>query len=129
MSKVIFVLHRRSDMTRVQCLEQWSGQRHTSIVGKVPGLTKWLQNHVVSAPGEPICDGVGELWFQNDEVMEKALNSPEMGAAVGDAENFLDMDKTGMIIVEEKPIVSTLAPIPPTHKASSMRAGRSEEFE
>jgi uncharacterized protein (TIGR02118 family) len=68
-------------------------------------LTKWIQNHVVGAPGEPTCDGVGELWFETDEVMTKALNSPEMAAAVEDAKNFLDMDRTGLIIVQEKTIV------------------------
>ena len=68
-------------------------------------MTKWVQNHVVGAPGEPTCDGVGELWFETDEVMTKALNSPEMAAAVEDAKNFLDMDRTGLIIVQEKTIV------------------------
>jgi len=106
MSKVIFVLHRRPDMTREQCLEYWSGEHHTSAVRDVPGLTKWIQNHVTSAPGESICDGVGEPWFESNEVMEKALNSPEMGAAVEDARNFLDMERTGLITVEEKTIVS-----------------------
>jgi uncharacterized protein (TIGR02118 family) len=65
-----------------------------------------VQNHVTSAPGEPICDGVGELWFDSDEAMQQALSSPEMGAAVEDAKRFLDMEKTGMIMVEEKPVIS-----------------------
>jgi uncharacterized protein (TIGR02118 family) len=105
MSKVIFVLQRRSDLTRDQCLEYWSGERHTSIVKRIPGLTKWVQNHVRSAPGEPVCDGVGELWFESDEAIQQALTSPEMGAAVEDAKSFLDMEKTGLLIVEEKTIV------------------------
>ncbi len=104
MAKAIFVLQRRADLTREQCLAQWSGERHTSIVGQIPGLTKWVQNHVRSAPGEPICDGVGELWFASDEAMERALSSPEMGAAVEDAKRFLDMEKTGLLIVEERTI-------------------------
>ena len=105
MAKVIFVLHRRADLTRDQSLAEWSGERHTSILKELPGLTRWVQNHVMSAPGEPICDGVGELWFESDEVMNEALNSPQMGAAVEDAGRFLDMDKTGLIIVEEKTVV------------------------
>jgi uncharacterized protein (TIGR02118 family) len=105
MAKVIFVLHRRADLTRDQFLAEWSGETHTSILKELPGLTRWVQNHVMSAPGEPICDGVGELWFESDEVMNEALNSPQMGAAVEDAGRFLDMDKTGLIIVEEKTVV------------------------
>lgn len=102
MAKLIFVLHRRSDLTREEALAEWSGERHAAIVNRLPGLTRWVQNHVTSAPGEPICDGVGELWFRSDAAMEEALSSPAMGAAVEDAKNFLDMDRTGLIIVEER---------------------------
>ena len=105
MAKIIFVLQKKRDQTREQCLSYWSGRPHTSIVEKLPGLTKWVQNHVVGAPGEPVCDGIGELWFASDEAMTRALNSPEMAAAVEDARNFLDMDRTGMIVVQEKTII------------------------
>ena len=37
MAKVIFVLHRRADLTREQCLEHWSSEQHTSILKTVPG--------------------------------------------------------------------------------------------
>src|SRR5215471_7967908 len=102
MAKIMFVLQRRRDQTREQCLQLWSGERHIGIVRKVPGLTKWVQNHVVSATGEPTCDGIGELWFESDEAMTKALNSKQMAAAVEDAKNFLDMERTGMVIVREQ---------------------------
>lgn len=105
MTKVIFILHRREGISREECSKQWSSERHTSLVGALPGLTKWKQNHVLSAPGEPVCDGVGELWFENDEVLEIALTSPEMEAAVEDSKNFLDMERTAMIVVEEKSIL------------------------
>ena len=110
MSKVIFILHRKDGTTREQCLEHWAGDRHTSIVGRIPGLTRWVQNHVRSAPGEPAaCDGVGELWFESDDAMQRALSSPEMGAAIEDAKNFLDMERTGLVVVEEKTILETVA--------------------
>ena len=101
-AKLIFVLQRRADITREQCLEYWNGQHHTQLVSQVPGLTCWRQNHVVSAPGNPVCDGIGELWFESDEALETALGSPQMAAAVEDAKNFLDMDRTGLVIVDEK---------------------------
>ena len=64
-----------------------------------------MQNHVIPASGEPACDGVGELWFDTDEEMKDALNSPQMATAVEDAKNFLDMNKTGMVIVSEKTVI------------------------
>jgi uncharacterized protein (TIGR02118 family) len=108
MPKVIFILQRKPGMTRDACLKYWAGERHTSIVRTIPGLARWVQNHVISAPGEPACDGVGELWFENDKVMRSALNSPAMAAAVEDAKNFLDMEKTGLVIVEEKTVIGVM---------------------
>lgn len=105
MAKIMFILQRRRDQTREQCLQRWSGEKHIAIVRKVPGLTKWVQNHVVSAPSEPACDGIGELWFESDEAMTKALNSAEMAAAGEDAKDFLDMERTGMIIVREQSVI------------------------
>lgn len=105
MSKIIFILQRRQDRTHEQCMEYWSGPTHTSILNRLPGLTKWVQNHVIGAPGEPSCDGIGELWFESDDAMDKALKSEEMAEAVEDAKNFLDMDRTGLVIVEEKTIL------------------------
>jgi hypothetical protein len=37
--------------------------------------------------------------------MTEALKSAEMAAAVEDAKNFLDMEKTGMVIVREQSVV------------------------
>jgi uncharacterized protein (TIGR02118 family) len=109
MAKVIFVVQRRADLTREQCLRAWAGEQHASIVEQLPGLQRWTQNHVTSAPGEPVCDGVGELWFETDEALETALNSPQMAAAVEDARNFLDMERTGLIIVEEMTFVDAVS--------------------
>jgi len=102
MAKVIFVMHRKPGMTREQCVEYWDGEVHTALAKKVPGLTRWVQNRVIGGPSESVYDGIGELWFENDAAMEKALKSAEFAAAVEDAKNFLDMGRTGMILVKEK---------------------------
>jgi uncharacterized protein (TIGR02118 family) len=106
MAKVIFILQRKSGMSRAECLDYWAGEHHTSLVRRLPGLTGWVQHRVVSTPTEPAaCDGVGELSFGNDDAMQAALNSPEMAAAVEDAQHFLDMEKTGMVIVQDNVVV------------------------
>ncbi|MGH7277370.1 MAG: EthD family reductase, partial [Candidatus Rokuibacteriota bacterium] len=83
-AKVVFVLFRNARLTHDMSLAEWRGERHVSIVKKVPGLRKWVQNHVVSGPGEAAPDGIGELWFDDAEAMKKAMSSPEIGAAVED---------------------------------------------
>jgi hypothetical protein len=42
------------------------------------------------------------MWFDSRKALEVALKSPEMGAAVEDAKGFLDMEPTGLVIVEER---------------------------
>src|SRR5690349_9121726 len=49
-AKVVFVLFRRSDLTHEQCVAEWIGDTHVTIVKKVAGLKKWVQNHAVAPP-------------------------------------------------------------------------------
>ena len=59
--KVMFVLFRRDDLTQEQSLAEWNGERHTSLVRKIPGLKKWVQNHGVAVSLDAAADGIGEL--------------------------------------------------------------------
>lgn len=104
-AKVMFVVTRRNGMNRTECLEQWSGEKHRTIVEAVPGLRKWVLNHVVSEEGENQPDGIGELWFDDQETLEAAMNSPEMGAAIEDAKRFLDMERTYAVVVKEEAVL------------------------
>lgn len=103
--KVVFVLFRRADVTHARSLAEWSGERHTSIVKRLPGLKRWVQNHVVTVPNEAAADGIGELWFETTQAMERAMNSPEMAAAVEDAKSFLDMSRSYALVVEENTVI------------------------
>jgi uncharacterized protein (TIGR02118 family) len=105
-AKAVFVVFKRVDLTHEQSLAEWSGNQHTSIVRKVPGLKRWVQNHAMAAKNEASPDGIGELWFESAEAIGRAMKSPEMSAAVEDAKRFLDMTRTYAIVVEEKTIVA-----------------------
>jgi uncharacterized protein (TIGR02118 family) len=104
MPKMIFVLRRRADLTREQMVEEWSGEQHTALVRTLPRLTRWVQNRVTSAQGGPECDGIGELWFEGGGAMDRVLSSPEWAAAVEDARRFLDLERCGLLIVDEVPV-------------------------
>jgi uncharacterized protein (TIGR02118 family) len=107
MSKVIFVLHKRQDITLDEFFQHWSGERHVSIVKRVPGLKRWVQNRSLPDPsqGEPVCDGIGELWFESAEAMRSAFQSKEFGAAMEDARQFVDLERTRMLSVEEARVI------------------------
>ena len=104
-AKIIFVIFRRPDLTHEQSMAEWNGARHIRVVRKVPGLTKWVQNHGAGAGEVGAPDGIGELWFTNAEAMQKAMNSSEMAAAGEDAKRFLDMEKTYAIVVAEQTVL------------------------
>ena len=78
-----------------------SGEGHTSIVRKTPGLTRWIQNYVGTLPSEAAPDGIGELWFASAAAMESA----EMAAAVEDARRFLDMEPGYAVVVVERRVL------------------------
>jgi len=59
---------------------------------------------IIPLPSEAAPDGIGELWFDNAQALEQAMNSPEMAAAVEDAKRFLDMEKTYALVVNEKTV-------------------------
>lgn len=105
MNKVLFVVFKSADLTHEQCLAEWNGERHISLVRKISGLKKWVLNNVTSMPSEASPDGIAELWFDNAQDLEQAMNSIEMAAAVDDAKRYLDMVKTYALVVKEKTVI------------------------
>jgi uncharacterized protein (TIGR02118 family) len=103
--KLIFICHKRPELTAQQFANEWASARHAAIVEQIPGLTRYVHNYVVSSDRAGAPDGIGELWFDTDEALEKGANSPEMGAAVEDAKGFLDMDRTYAVPASEATIL------------------------
>jgi len=111
MAKLMFVLYRRANISHEQALAEWNGPRHSSIVSEIPGLKRWVQNHVTVLPHETAADGIGELWFDDADALERAMNSPEMTAAAEDAGTFLDMQRTYAVVVDEKTVIGAEATV------------------
>jgi uncharacterized protein (TIGR02118 family) len=104
-AKVVFVLFRRADLSHEQCLAAWQGEQHVSIVKKVPGLRRWVQDHVASLPSEGAADGIGELWFDDAETRKRGMEPSLMAAAVEDAKRFLDMGRSYALMVDEHVVI------------------------
>lgn len=68
------------------------------------GFKKYVQNRVTSQEPEGAPDGIGELWFEDAEAMERVMKSPEMGAAFEDGKRFADLESSHGPVVEESPI-------------------------
>ena len=105
MTKAIFMLYRRPDMSGDEFRDYWRNT-HGPIVAKMPGLKKYVQNQaLMTEEGEPPVAGIAEVYFDSVEDMQDALSSPEGEAALADLPNFTDAEKTTTVIVEEVDLV------------------------
>ncbi len=102
MKKMVVLIRRRPDMELEEFRRYWR-ETHAPIAAKIPGLRKYVQNHVIETPdGTPASfDGVAELWFDDETSIEQVMASPEIQAAVADNENFLDVTRIEVLIVDE----------------------------
>jgi uncharacterized protein (TIGR02118 family) len=106
MIQEIVLLRRRPGMDRDEFRRYWR-ENHAPLAAKFPGLRKYVQAHVIPDPSQegPSYDGVAELWFDSVEALQAAIESPEGQAARADFPNFLDVDKTQIMIAEDVTIV------------------------
>lgn len=93
MLKRMTMLTRRDDLDRAAFSLYWR-TRHAEIARAMPGVRRYLQNHVLASRGMPqpcplACDGIVELWFNDQEAMERAFASEAGQALPGDERNFL----------------------------------------
>jgi len=105
MTKVIYVLHRRPDMDAGEFCRYWRDV-HGPLAARMPGLRRYVQDYPLPASSRELpCDGIAELWFDGPEEMQAAFASPEGVATLADSPNFLDMDRVGMMVVDEVAVV------------------------
>jgi uncharacterized protein (TIGR02118 family) len=106
MTKVLFLIRKRSDLTSEEFRRYWS-ETHAPIAATMPGLRKYTQNHAVPDPtqGDLALDGIAELSFDSPAAFQAALASPEGQATLGDVPNFLDADSVQVVIAEEVTIL------------------------
>ena len=66
MVKMMFMLFRKTGLTREQCLTEWTGEQHLAFrdVLQPVGLRRYVQNPVTGEEHEGAPDGIGELWFE-----------------------------------------------------------------
>ena len=101
MLKFMVVLYRRPDLTPAQ-FRAYLRDVHGPLAERLPGLRRYVQNHVARDPSRPHpgWDAVVELTWDEREAMEAAWNSPEGIAATADLEAFADLSRSTWSIVE-----------------------------
>jgi len=87
MIKLVGVLKRPSTMSMDE-FKRWMLETHAPLVRKLPGQSKYVLNFTIGAPEQvPQYDCIGEVWFDDQATLQKALESPVMVEATKDSES------------------------------------------
>ena len=103
MIKAVTYLKRRPGMAVDKFQTYWREQ-HPDVVKKLPGLRRYIQSHTrlgAYAKGEPVYDGIAEVWFDDSKALRAIQGTPEMKAVQDDEANFIDRATMGLIITDD----------------------------
>ena len=121
MVKLVFCLHRRSDVDEAEFHRYWREVHGPLAASFAPvlGIRKYVQLHTTAGvPGEAIAsdrgapapfDGVAELWFDSVDALVAAALTPEGAAAAqtlhADEAAFIDHSRSPIFLTEEHPVL------------------------
>lgn len=113
MIKVVVLFSRQPGLDLEAFGRHWQST-HAGLVTALPGLRRYVQSQTLASGyrrGEPVCDGMAELWFDNTDALRALAGSPELAAVRADEANFIDPASRLEIVVEDRLIKA--GPIPP----------------
>jgi uncharacterized protein (TIGR02118 family) len=84
----------RADADRTREAHQYWTSTHGGAFGvRVPGIDRYVQNHVVEGIGTELgYDGFSECWFQDRAAFDVTMESTEWDEMNNDAKNIFDRD-------------------------------------
>lgn len=94
MVKRFVVLRRKPGMSVEEFRSYWRDV-HGPLIGKIPGVKKYIQYHVrseASDDAEAPIDGIAELWFESVAAQKLAYATPEYRAVEEDEPNLFEMN-------------------------------------
>ena len=119
MIKVCELVKRPAGMSVEDFGRHWR-EVHGPIVSALPGLRRYVQNHPLPGAyrdGEPVYDGVAELWLDDKDALRAMATTAEFAAAKADEPNFIDTAALIELVVDEVvikdgPLASAPGPAP-----------------
>tara|TARA_B100002003_G_scaffold30197_1_gene25157 strand:+ start:747 stop:1409 length:663 start_codon:yes stop_codon:yes gene_type:complete len=110
MIKQISFFKRRPDLD-VQAFQQHWRTQHAALVGQIPGIIRYVQNHVESiGSDEPLYDGIAEVWFESMDEVRNSAGSSHLKSVREDETNFIDADSMGTLLTDEHVVVDGQIP-------------------
>jgi uncharacterized protein (TIGR02118 family) len=112
MVKAVSFFKRKSGMPVEEFQAYWR-RNHPAPVVRLPGVRRYVQSHTLLASyrkGEPIYDGIAEVWFEDTNAMRALRGTKELEAVEADEAVFIDRSTMRMILTEEHVIKDGPAP-------------------
>ncbi len=112
MLKAITVLKRKAGM-EVEDFQRYWRTSHAEIVLRMANLKGYVQSHLILSGysrGEPVHDGMAEVWYDDSAALKANAQSPEYAAVAADESNFMDSSATGLLLVDDHIIIDQPAP-------------------
>src|SRR5882724_5389117 len=103
MVKAVSFFKRKAGMS-VDAFQAYWRTAHPEVVVKLPGIRRYVQSHTLPSAyrkGEPIYDGIAEVWFDDTGAMRALAGTAAHGAVQADEEQFIDRSTMGLLITEE----------------------------
>jgi len=113
MVKALSFFKRKAGMSVDEFQAYWR-QEHPKVVTQLAGIRRYVQSPALPSmyrKGEPVYDGIAEVWFDDTAAMHALRGTPAAAAVREDEARFIDHATMGMIITEEH--VAKDGPVPP----------------
>ena len=104
MVKVLTFIKRKAGMPVDEFQAYWR-TRHPDAVTRLPGIRRYVQSHVLPstyAKGEPVHDGIAEVWADDTDALRAMTKSPAHPALIADEERFIDRSRMGIIVTGDE---------------------------
>lgn len=103
MLKFMVVLYRKPDMREPE-FHRFLREVHGPMALAIPGLRKYVQNHVVqdATRKHPGWNAIVELYFDDWKSMEAAWATAEGKRATADVGEFADLSRSTWSVVDEE---------------------------
>ena len=117
MIKFVMCITRHQDMSREEFMDYWMNKHGPFFMQNAAAMRakKYVQSQTIDTPlneglrssrgMQPEYDGVAEVWFESEEDLMEAMNSPEgqklSAALLEDEGNFIDHSQSSAFIVKE----------------------------
>ncbi len=112
MVKALSFFKRKTGMP-VEAFQSYWRTRHPEAVLGLPGIRRYVQSHTLASgyrKGEPIYDGIAEVWFDDTRAMRALAGTAAYSAVQADEARFIERATMGLIVTEEHVIKDGPAP-------------------